>query len=157
MVRISPLLYMASWILSVCLALCCLRCTALTVHYISFGLNDLNADCVSSAVTSFSSVAGVRSSRCDHLPVGVGRRSAPLLRSSRSLSFTTRNWSTNNENSNILMVECYSIPCWGFFPSLQPWTLPPPIASLPSPFQPLFLPSSLGLGSDAAFNSISAY
>lgn len=115
MVRISPLLYMASWILSVCLALCCLRCTALTLHYISFGLNDLNADCVSSAVTSFSSVAGVRSSRCDHLPVGVGRRSAPLLRSSRSLSFTTRNWSTNNENSNILMVECYSIPCWFFF------------------------------------------
>lgn len=79
------------------------------LHCISFEVNGLNADCVSSAVTSFSLVAGVRSSRCDPLPVGVGHRSAPLLQSSRSLSFTTINWSTNNKNWNILMVECYSI------------------------------------------------
>lgn len=64
-------------------------------HYFSF---DLNPECMSSAVTSLSLVAGVRSSRCAPPPVGVGRRSAPLLRSSRSRSFTTRSWNTNNEH-----------------------------------------------------------
>lgn len=105
-------------------------------HYFSF---DLNPECMSSAVTSLSLVAGVRSSRCAPPPVGVGRHSAPLLRSSRSRSFTTRSWNTNNEHrssfffifvfffyifsppltpehSTSLMLESYYIPFFcGFF------------------------------------------
>lgn len=53
-----------------------------------------DAECIS----SLCPVAGARSSRCDPLPVGVGRRSAPLLRSSRSLSCTNRSWNTNNQH-----------------------------------------------------------
>ena len=43
---------------------------------------------------SLSPVADVRSSWWDPLPVGAGRHSAPLLRSSRSPSFTSSSWST---------------------------------------------------------------
>lgn len=50
---------------------------------------------------SLSLVAGVRSSRCDRLRVGVGRHTAHPLRSSKSLSFTTRSWN-NNKNPGSL-------------------------------------------------------
>ena len=99
-------------------------------HRFSF---DLNPDCMSSAVTSLSLVAGVRSSRCAPPPAGVGRRSAPLLRSSRSRSSTTRSWNNNErrsffftffppsppltpEHSTSLMFESHYIPFFrGFF------------------------------------------
>ena len=99
-------------------------------HRFSF---DLNPDCMSSAVTSLSLVAGVRSSRCAPPPAGVGHRSAPLLRSSRSRSSTTRSWNNNEcrsffftffppsppltpEHSTSLMFESHYIPFFrGFF------------------------------------------
>lgn len=86
-------------------------------HYFSF---DLNPECMSSAVTSLSLVAGVRSSRCAPPPVGVGRRSAPLLRSSRSRSFTTRSWNTNNEHrSSFFFYFCFFF-FYIFSPPLTP-------------------------------------
>lgn len=152
---------MSSWILSVCLALCCLRSTVVTLSLIWVK----QVKRISCAVTSLSPVAGVRSSRCGPLLVGVGRRSAPLLRSSRSLSFTTRSSSTDSGHSSPLQVfpssapplpeYCTSTYVWVlfitffcFFCSLFGLT------SSSSYQSPLF---TSRVGSDLTFNSRTAY
>lgn len=68
----------------------------------------LNAKCVSSAVTP--QVKGVKSNRCDPLPVGAGPRSASPLRSSKSRSFTTRSWSNKNGPLVLLFTFPLSTP-----------------------------------------------
>lgn len=120
-ISISPLLYISSWIVPVCLALCCLRCS-----HIAFNLSRMSQmlNVFPLLWPPLSLAAGVRSNRCGPLPVGVGRRSALLLRSSRSLSFTTRSWNINNEHWASLITI---LPLFCFFPpSLWPLTTPSP-------------------------------
>lgn len=80
-----------------------------------------NAECLSSAVATLYLVTGVRANWCDPLPVGVGHRLASPLRSSRSLSSTTRSWKNETVHrflhphpywflhSILPVFECYSM------------------------------------------------
>lgn len=90
-----------------------------------------NAERVPSAVTTLSLVTGVRSNWYGPLPVGAGRRLASPLRSSRSLSSTTRSWKNKTVHwflhlhpywflhSILPVFECYFITFFCLFFSLS--------------------------------------
>lgn len=97
------------------LALCLLRCRVCEVSafHVSWLGQMLN-------VTSLSLVTGVRSNPCDPLPVGVGRHSASLLRSSRSPRFTTRSWNNKSDHWFLHLLPYQTTPPYLGFNAI-PW------------------------------------
>lgn len=112
----------------------------------------------------------MRSSRSGRPPAGAARRSVPLLRSSRSLSSTTRSWTTNTGRWSTFLSGSprSSPPLHQPTPPVIPWRVallrahfvlpsprPPHLSLFPSALKIVAAvsPPSLGVGSDTVSRS----